>query len=740
MKQIWKKGISVCMAVILTVSGITYSPVAGQKVIAAETEITEDYVEISTVDELYGIRNNLWGKYILRNDIDLSEATEEGGELDTGHGWTPINDFQGTFDGGGYRIKGMQIRDADENVGLFGSLSSNGTIKNLGLTDVKINIKKSDNSLVKCGSIAGSIAGSIENCFASGEITIDNGRAYVGGIAGFQDNYFSNISECYNLVNIREENSNKYSVTVGGILGNVEDTRWYGIKNCYNRGNINEGKGGPIVGADEIYENGHCYYLKGSGTDDHGGTPLTDTQMKNANYFTGFDFKDIWEVDPDSLYTYPQLKSCMQIRIKELTLETEPVKKEYNQGDTLDISGGKLQITYEDDRESTAPVTDLMVESYDMMQIGEQEIHIRKGNMTVSYTITVKAIPVTKVTLDQSSLFMERGDTQTLKAEILPSNATDQDIEWSSDNDDVATVDQNGKVRAISNGKANIIAKAANGVKAVCAVMVAVPCQRFQIDVTGNEGTITVDQGKTIPLSYTMYPESSTESVRWEIANKSIASVDAANNLKGLKPGWTQLTGWTDSGKEDSVEVLVTKSISGFTVTGIQDKNYTGYSITQNVTVKNGSTTLKKGTEYSVSYKNNVAAGTATVIITGNLPYKGTITKTFKIRAVKTTAQNTTKAKSYKPGKVTISSVKAGKRKLTIKWKKASKAEEYEVTVAQNKKFTKGKKRYYVTGRSKVFKGKRKKTYYVRVRALAYKENGMAVYGKYSSIKKKKTR
>lgn len=751
MKQMWKKGISILMAVVLIISGMTCSPFIEQKAIAAVTEsaVPEGYTPIRTVDELYAIRNNLNGKFILMNDIDLSEVTAEGGELDTGHGWTPIQNFAGTFDGNGYRIKGMQIRGKVDSqcIGLFGKIS--GTIKNLGLVDILINVTDVNTSgnydgipeYNACGTVAGWVDGGvIKNCFTSGKVNIK--RTRLGGIVGIGE-WNASISNCYNNTELIGNSA------TGGIIGcsyDDNETRNCGITNCYNRGIINGGTGGAIVGSiprrtDPISESSHCYYLQGTGTDEKGGIPLTDAQMKKSNYFTGYDFKDIWEVDPDSLYTYPQLKSCMQIRIKNLVLEEEPVKKEYNQGDKLDISGGKLKITYEDDRESTALVTALMVEAHNMMQIGEQEIHIRKGNMTVPYTITVNAIPVTKVTLDQGSLFMERGDTETLTAKILPTNATVQDIEWSSDNDDVVTVDQKGKVRAISIGKANVTAAATNGVKAVCSVTVAVPCQEFEINTGGIERILTVDQGKTIPLSYTMYPESSTESVKWEIANKSIAIVDANNNLKGLKPGYTQLTGWTDSGKADTVEVLVTKSISGFTVTGIQDKTYTGRSITQNITVKNGSETLKNGTHYSVSYKNNVAAGTATVIITGKSPYKGTITRNFKIRAAaKKTDTKVVKTGVSKPGRVSISSIKAGKGKLTIKWKKVSRAEEYEVTVATNKKFTKGKKRYYTTKRSKVFKGKKKKNYYVRVRALLYDEEGYAIYGKYSKVKKKKTK
>ena len=62
---------------------------------------------------------------------------------------------------------------------------------------------------------------------------------------------------------------------------------------------------------------------------------------------------------------------------------------------------------------------------------------------------------------------------------------------------------------------------------------------------------------------------------------------------------------------------------------------YTGKAVKPGVVVKAGSIKLTKGTDYTVSYKNNVNAGTATVTVTGKGSYKGTLSKTFKIDPVK---------------------------------------------------------------------------------------------------------
>lgn len=66
-------------------------------------------------------------------------------------------------------------------------------------------------------------------------------------------------------------------------------------------------------------------------------------------------------------------------------------------------------------------------------------------------------------------------------------------------------------------------------------------------------------------------------------------------------------------------------------VTGVKNKSYTGKKVTQSPKVKLGSKTLKKGKYYTLSYKNNIKKGTATLTIKGKGKYTGSISKKFKI-------------------------------------------------------------------------------------------------------------
>jgi len=77
--------------------------------------------------------------------------------------------------------------------------------------------------------------------------------------------------------------------------------------------------------------------------------------------------------------------------------------------------------------------------------------------------------------------------------------------------------------------------------------------------------------------------------------------------------------------------IPVSVSITNASVSGVTDKDYTGSAVTQSPTVKINGMTLQQEVDYTVSYSNNVNAGTATMTITGKNGYTGSVSKTFKI-------------------------------------------------------------------------------------------------------------
>ena len=233
---------------------------------------------------------------------------------------------------------------------------------------------------------------------------------------------------------------------------------------------------------------------------------------------------------------------------------------------------------------------------------------------------------------------------------------------------------------------------------------------------------------------------------------------------------------------------------------------YDGKAKMPTITVRADGRTLTEGTDYTLSYKNNINAGIASVVITGRGDYEGSLTKEFTIhKAAQTISGAATITKAYgskafglsngaqgklsyktensrvaavsSAGKVTVKGtgrtsiiitaaatanynaaskvvtinvtpkkvaklkVKAGKKAMTVTWKKDTKASGYQITYGKNKKVTKAKKNVTIT-RSKTTKKtikklKSKKTYYVKVRAFK-KVGKLKLYGSYSSVKKVK--
>ena len=157
------------------------------------------------------------------------------------------------------------------------------------------------------------------------------------------------------------------------------------------------------------------------------------------------------------------------------------------------------------------------------------------------------------------------------------------------------------------------------------------------------------------------------------------------------------------------------------TVSGISTKAFTGKNITQSITVKYNGKTLKKGTDYTVSYSNNKKVGTATVKIAGKGSYTGTVTKTFKIN----------------PAKQEIQKLTAKSKAFFVDWAQKGSATGYEIQYATNSKFTSAKKVNITNNKTDtktISKLSGKKKYYVRVRSYTTVK-GTKYYGAWSATK-----
>ncbi len=96
--------------------------------------------------------------------------------------------------------------------------------------------------------------------------------------------------------------------------------------------------------------------------------------------------------------------------------------------------------------------------------IASKENSATEPQLTITYSSgNTNNVPVTGVSVSQSSLNLQVGQNSTLNATIAPNNATNQSINWSSSNNNIATVSNNGVVMAIAAGSATITATSVDG-------------------------------------------------------------------------------------------------------------------------------------------------------------------------------------------------------------------------------------------------------------------------------------
>ena len=324
----------------------------------------EDPYQVSTPEQLNEVRNYLDKHFIQINDIDMTDATSEGGVYyNNGEGWIPIGNiktpFTGTYNGKDYTINGLTIKnklkDSTDYIGLFGV--SSGSIYNVKLTDGTVElsylryydmfnyfaggivgynegiIKKCYNSSKissgRCaGGIAGKSTGEIIGCYNTGNI---KGFGEVAGIVAVAEN---KILKCYNSGKISGggDSSYKGKYYIGGIVGELQNGI---LSNCYNTGRLSFSVSngyGYLCGysSNSEIENSYCFFVGGIVEEAVGeynqstfnniyidiadcnknvSVYISTDELKKKESFVGFDFDTVWDISPAINDGYPYLQN-----------------------------------------------------------------------------------------------------------------------------------------------------------------------------------------------------------------------------------------------------------------------------------------------------------------------------------------------------------------------------------------------------------------------------------------------
>lgn len=283
--------------------------------------------------------------------------------------------------------------------------------------------------------------------------------------------------------------------------------------------------------------------------------------------------------------------------IPMIGLNVVPVSKNMKKGETFTVSAtkepvettDKTPITYKSSNEAVAKVNTNGVVT--AVGNGNAEITAVCGKYSTKCATINVTTPLTGIKLNQSSVTLNNGGETKLVASKDPQD-TSQDINvtWTSSNESVAIVSQDGTVKAVGNGDAVITAtapKAEGGnVTATCNVKVITPLNKLVID----KKELTLSRGETSKLTVTKDPENTTvtDNIVWTSSDETKVKVLQDGTVTALaatgeKPVVIKAT---CGGKEVSCSVSVGVPIS-------------------KITINNGDITLKKSqTEnLTVSYE-----------------------------------------------------------------------------------------------------------------------------------------
>ena len=246
----------------------------------------DDVYEIGNAGQLFwfaglvngtldGVEQNTSANAILTANItaneNLLDSLQYDAEGNVSNGsdfitWTPIADcmedhitqYSGTFDGNNKTVSGLYFNNGNSiRIGLFGSSEADGNIKNVGVVDSYFKGKDF------VGGVCGRNDGTITNCYNAGDLTAIDPSAAIGGICGYNG---GTIANCYNTGTVTATGS---IASVGGVCG----CSIAPISNCYNIGTVTATSSGADISGICGYYFGpvtNCYYLADT-EDENGG-------------------------------------------------------------------------------------------------------------------------------------------------------------------------------------------------------------------------------------------------------------------------------------------------------------------------------------------------------------------------------------------------------------------------------------------------------------------------------------
>ncbi len=230
---------------------------------------------------------------------------------------------------------------------------------------------------------------------------------------------------------------------------------------------------------------------------------------------------------------------------------------------TLKVSGTKKKVIWSSSNKKVAIVNSKG--KVTAKKKGTATITAKADGLSVKSKVTVKnttkSVAVDMLSLDITSVTLNKGNLYKMKVTVFPTNATNKTITYTTSNKSVVTV-SNGTVKAVGVGTATVTAKSSNGKTVSCKF--TVKTAKVEVSsVTLNKSTLSLNVGDTQQLTATINPSNATnKSVEWQSNNTSVATVSSTGKVTARSVGTAYIYAIASNGMSKSCKVIVNSSTS----------------------------------------------------------------------------------------------------------------------------------------------------------------------------------
>lgn len=185
------------------------------------------------------------------------------------------------------------------------------------------------------------------------------------------------------------------------------------------------------------------------------------------------------------------------------------------------------------------------------------------GNKSDTCYVTVIPILVSGVSILPATASISINGTQQLTTTIVPTNATNQNVSWGSDNPSVAKVSSLGLVTGISAGSATITITTSDGNKTDSCIVTVLPASISVTGVSVSPNSENLAIAGTQQLTATISPADATnKNVSWSSDNSSVATVNSSGMVTGIASGIATITVTTMDGNKTGSCIITVSSTS----------------------------------------------------------------------------------------------------------------------------------------------------------------------------------